>query len=190
MRRLAVLAVILVAGLAGSAAADGGYGGVGIGVGADLGGELAEAYDADGEVAGRIIGGTRSGPLAVEAVFFGTDLHGEAGGKFSTFSLAVDFKLFAPLLPYLDGYVRAGLGRTWLSGAVGNASRQQPAGEGDFGQSWQYGGGLQLVLRTPVVAGALYADWNHEEVRLHGDRGTTSGSIEMLTFGFLIGSTL
>lgn len=171
---------------AGVARADGGYGGMGMGLGARLGGDLAKVYDSDGEVAGRIVAGQRSGIWAFEAAFFGTDLHADGGSdsaKSSTLSLGGDFKVFVPMAEHLEGYLRAGLGHTWMSGLT------TAAADGD-GPSYEYGAGLIYAWRSPRFAAGVWADYNHQVVRLKRTGADVQGSIGMLTFGFMVGTDL
>jgi len=169
---------LVLAGLARSAAADGGYGAIGIGRGADLGGSFADDFDSEDEVSIRLAAGARKGSGALELVFFGTDLSGVHGGEYSTNSVAVDLKLFAPIARGWEAYLRAGLGRTHLSGTGGGPS-SRPEGAGESGPSWQYGVGVQWHDGT----GGWYLDWIHEDIHL----GDSAASVQMLTLGLQLG---
>jgi hypothetical protein len=179
--------VMCVTLAAGTAAADGQYGGFGFGGGAVLTGGIAERFSTSGQVNGRIIGGARRGPFAVEGAFFGTDLHGKDSSydKRSTFSLGIDFKAYLPLSAEgLEAYVRAGLSHTWLAAEQTSASTLS-------GRSYEYGLGLQYSLRQlRVIQGAFWFDYNHQVLWLSGDKTPVGGDIHMFTFGFSVGTGL
>ena len=173
---------LLVALLAASPAVAGGYLSVGIGEGADLQGDLAAEFDTNGEASnGRLAIGQRTGPIAIEASLFGTDLVG-IDGDYSTLSLGVDVKYFHTLSGSFELFGKGGLNKTWLVGR----DDQDP---GLSGRGKQLGLGVQYRFTTGLIGeAALWLEGSRTYVELDDDAGARlDGEIDMLNIGVSIG---
>ena len=184
LRALAIaLAVLLVPA---AAHAGGFYGGFGIGGDARLGKDLADRYDSADQTAGRLMLGRRSGPWAIEGVFFGTDLIDTADGQeVSSQSLGADLKYYLPLTSGLELYVRGGLHLARIEG-IGQETVAS-------GRGFDYGTGLQYAFRMfPALQAAVWIDLTKQAVTLGNDRfgGDMEGEIKMITLGVSIGTGL
>ena len=184
--RLSALLVIALAGaVAVPAHAEGFYVGVGMGPGATLASEIADHFSTDGQIAGRVIAGTRMGNLAVEASCFGTDFSPYAydfvaSSSHSSVSVGAGAKLYLPLAHGIEIYARGGLDKTWVSGSDLS------------GRGYDYGVGVQRSLRLlPGLAGAVWLDVGRQVVRLHPGTGAAiDGQLTMITLGMSFGSKL
>ena len=166
---------------AGSTANAGGYIGLGFGSDADLGGDLADRFTTEGASGGRFSLGQRTGPIAIEASIFGTDMTDTAGASFSTVALGVDLKYFFGLVGPIEGYGRIGLNKTWLTAESEGAAELS-------GRGYDFGAGLQYSFRLlPLAEAALWLDFTHQTMDLYGDSSRLTGSAEMLTLGVSIG---
>jgi hypothetical protein len=189
MRSL-IAALALIAGSAGAAHA-GGYVAIGAGGDADLNGDLANHFTTEGTSSGRLAVGQRFGPVALEAVLFGTDLQGASAmtgqGDYSTMSLGVDLKYYIPLAGNLEAYARGGLNKTWVVEGFDNAMDL-----GYSGRGWNLGAGLQYSFRLlPLLDAAIWADYNHQVMELHQEgRRSLAGGADMLTIGVSLGTVL
>jgi hypothetical protein len=186
------LAAIAVIAASAGAAHAGGYVAIGAGGDADLHGDLENHFTTEGASAGRLAIGQRFGPLAVEAVLFGTDLHGASGmtgpgNDYSTMSLGVDLKYHIPLVGGLEAYGRAGLNKTWVVDGFDTTMDL-----GYSGRGYNLGAGLQYGFRLlPLVEAAIWADYNHQVMTLHEQgRASLEGGADMLTLGVSLGTVL
>jgi hypothetical protein len=184
------LAAALVLASASPALADGAYAGLGFGGGAEIGGQLAERYDASGQVGGRLMAGWRTDEWALEGVLFGTDVT-DLGARLgtessSTLSLGVDLKYFLSLTNRLELYGRLGLNQTWI---VADPSQGLPEGQEPAGRGWIYGAGAQyqlIRLGTPGLnlAMSVWGDWSRQTTSLGED---LSGHITFKQLGLAFG---
>jgi hypothetical protein len=186
MRTAALLSTAaLVLGFSSTAFA-GGYIAVGVGSDAEIEGDLAGMFDADGANNGRLSIGQRSGPLAIEASIFGTDLNSAAGagGEYSTLSLGVDVKYYVSLTGPIEGYARGGLNKTWIGADEGG-----DVGVDMEGRGYSVGAGLQYSFRLmPLGEAALWLDYTHQSVRLYDQAlEQFDGNVKLLTVGLSIG---
>lgn len=175
--------------LARPARADGAYFGAGFG-GARLDGDLDRLFDTNGEIGGRIIGGLRFDDTALELSFFGTDLHDADGGThgaFSTFSIGIGVKQYAPLCEHVSIYGRAGIDHTWLA-KIDNTG-QFPSGFS--GRGFDLGTGMQLDWRwhwrddhKALAAVSLWLDLGLQRLRLRADDAAITGRMTAVNFGF------
>lgn len=185
------LAALAVVAASAATAHAGGYVAIGAGGDADLRGDLATHFTTEGASAGRLAVGQRFGPVALEAVFFGTDLHGASAmtgqEDYSTMSLGVDLKYYIPLAGNLEAYVRGGLNKTWV---VKGMHTEMDLGYS--GRGWDLGAGLQYSFRLlPLLDAAIWADYNHQVMQLHQDgRQSLEGGANMLTIGVSLGTVL
>lgn len=196
MKPLLVVAALL-AGIAASAPAGaGGYVAVGLGSDAVLTGDLDEQFDAESTGSGRLALGVRTGPLALEASAFGAPFavlpvaRGEPPrGDFAPVSLGVDVKYHVslPLIPWVEGYGRAGLNRTWLLG-----SGQGIAGGHYAGRGYALGGGAQIPFRSlAIVQAAIWVDYTRHTMRLRSASGPeVGGNAHMVMLGISLGTRL
>jgi len=160
----------------------GGYLSVGIGEGADLQGDLAAEFDTNGDASnGRIGIGQRTGPVAIEASLFGTDMVG-VDGDYSTVSLGVDVKLFHTLAGSFEVYGKGGLNKTWLVA-------RDDQGNGMSGRGKQLGLGVQYRFTTGLIGeAALWLEGSRTYVDLSDDAGARlGGQIDMLDIGVSFG---
>ncbi len=151
-----------------------------------LGGDLQASFDDESSGAYRLAMGQRFGPLALEASIFGSDFAGsspEAGnGDFSTFSLGVDLKYHLGLLGPVEGYLKAGLNKTWLS-----SSDERPYDH--RGTGYDLGVGVQWNLNLGAISGALWLDFTHYETELRSPEfaRTFDGALGVTMIGASIG---
>jgi hypothetical protein len=174
----------------------GGYFAAGFGAGATLSGEMSSHFTAESLTLGRVAGGYRVGPVAVEGVLFGTSLRGvseyvrsRSTGEldFSTVSLGIDVKYHVKIAGPLEGYGRAGLNRTWLTTPAGTDTTMDYVGAG-----YSVGAGVQLIFDiVPALRGALWVDFHRHVLEL-GDPSeqNLSGTAEMITVGLAFGAGL
>jgi hypothetical protein len=170
---LAIATLVTLA--AAPVASAGGYVSLGIGDGADLHGDLGARYTTDGDTSlGRLAVGQRTGPFAIEASLFGTDLR-SAGGDTRTLSLGVDVKYFHKLGGGFELFGRGGLNKTWLD---------DHAGRGKL-----LGAGVQYRFTTGLLGeAAVFADLSRQFLELHDEAAPAiDGEIDMLQFGLSVG---
>jgi hypothetical protein len=186
MKSAGLLSLLLVTLAWASPATAGGYMSIGIGEGADLQGDLAGQFDTDdSSSSGRLAIGQRTGPIAVEAALFGTEMYG-LDGDFSTVSLGVDVKYFYGLGANFELFGKGGLNKTWL---VGDGQSTDMAGRGK-----QLGLGVQYRFTTGLIGqAALWLEASRTYVTLDGDTGQTAlyshleGEIDMINLGVSFG---
>ena len=180
--RLATLLTLTVGLAWASPAIAGGYMSIGIGEGADLQGDLAAAFDTEGDARnGRLAIGQRTGPIAIEAGLFGTDLIG-VDGAYSAVALGVDVKLFHTLSGSFELYGKGGLNKTWLLG-------RDDQGTSFAGRGKQLGIGVQYSLSTGLIGqAALWVEGSRTYVSMDDDAGAQlDGEIDMLNLGVSFG---
>ena len=206
MRSLSVClatACALVLGLTlapAAARADRAYLGLGFHGPARVGGSLGAAFAAVGEVNGRFVGGVRRGDLALEASFFGTDLHvarsepALAGAStHSTLSFGAGLKRYLPLTRNVELFVRGGVDRTLL---VPCPDHQEPSaklrlerehGLGAIrlaGFGLDYGVGLEVGTRGPRWAVRAWFDLGGQHVFLaDADGARVDGNLVFAKLG-------
>jgi hypothetical protein len=179
----AALFVTSVTFAAASPASAGGYVSLGIGDGADLHGDLAQSFDTDDSTShGKFAIGQRTGPFAIEALVFGTDLIAPNGADYSTLSFGVDLKYFYGLGGNFELYGKGGLNKTWL---------RDDGESGDFsGRGKQLGLGLQYRFTTGLIGEvAVWLDLTRQYVEL-SDSETQSqldGEIDTMNLGLSVG---
>jgi hypothetical protein len=189
MRPFVAPAVALAALALAAPARAGGYVAVGLGPGADLGGDLKANFSGQGHSSGRLALGQRIGPFALEASLFGSDLTGTsaltAGPDYSTVSIGVGGKFYIPLATRLEGYLRGGLDKTWV------VSRGGDLGLGYSGRGYSLGGGLQLNFSPiPIVDVAVFADYGRQFLTVRDDGSPTlDGEIGILSLGVAVGTS-
>ena len=160
----------------------GSYVSLALGTGAEFGGDLADAGHLSKDSSsrsGRLAIGQRISNFAIEGGMYGTSL---AGAGDSTLSLGVDAKYHIPIYFKLEGFVRAGLHKTWLADTDSFSS----AGSG---QGYAVGGGLQVRFNPlPLGEIAVFADYTYQALNFTGDTvANGSGSARMLTLGLSVG---
>jgi hypothetical protein len=142
--RTAVLLGVVSLGAPGLAHADRISFGVGLGPGAAIDGALDRHFDTDGEIGGRFFAGVRRGDFALEATFFGTDLHRPGAApdaSHSTLSLGADLKRYLQVVPHVELYARGGIDYTWLVPCPG---KPRAAPLGYAGPGLHLGAGVEL----------------------------------------------
>ena len=185
-RVIAITGFVFVLGAAQSAAA-GGYVALGIGSEAELTGDFANDFNTDGASNGRFAIGQRTGPIAVEASIFGTDLYGPSGVQRSTVAVGVDLKYFVSLSGPIEGYGRAGLNKTWLADA------EETTMPSMSGRGYNFGAGLQYSFRLlPLGEVAVWLDYTHQTMNLFEESESTSrsameGAANLMTVGVSVG---
>lgn len=169
--------------------------GVGLGGGAQLGGELREAFSSRDEVGGRATLGWRRASTQIEASFFGTDVHLANSAMYtshSTLTLGIGVKQYVTLLPFLELYARGALDYTWLEPCPGKSI--PPLGYS--GSGFDYGAGVELGWRKRVPAGSrktridsvgavLWLDLGRQHLTLEADdMKPLAGTVELASVGF------
>ncbi len=183
---ITVTGLIFILGAAQSANA-GGYVALGMGSEAELTGDFANNFNTDGASNGRFAIGQRTGPIAVEASIFGTDLYGPAGASHSTLAVGVDLKYFVSLSGPIEGYGRAGLNKTWL------ADDEETTMPSMSGRGYNFGAGLQYSFRLlPLGEVAVWLDYTHQTMNLFEEsqstsRSTLEGAANLMTVGVSVG---
>ncbi len=164
-----------------SAHADG-YVGIGVGSGAELGGELSDFFITDEDSSSsRILVGKRFGSLAIEASLFGSQLYGNAG-DFATVSLGLDAKYYLGLAGGLEGYGKIGLNKTWLTGP-------EETEEWDYkGRGQELGLGLQYNFSLALTDIGVWLDYTIQNTELRdGENQVLDGTLEMVNLGLSVG---
>jgi hypothetical protein len=173
-----------LAASAASAAAQG-YVSIGIGHGAELGGDFDDSYRSEeGAASGRLAIGQRRGPLALEATLFGTDLSQQEGaGELATLALGVDLKYHVGIAGSLEGYLRGGINKTWLR------AKEPSIDLGYSGRGYDYGVGLQYTFKPgPLFHAGLWLDFTRQVVTLEeSGQAPLDGELDMVTIGVTIG---
>jgi hypothetical protein len=171
--------------------------GLGLGFGADLGGDVDNAFSTENEAAGRIITGLRRHNTQFEVSFFGTDIHlahSLMDGTHSTLTLGAGLKQYVPIVPHVELYARAALDYTWLE-PWPPSSGMPPTGFS--GRGWDYGAGIELGWRKrppPTYHGSIdsvgvvvWLDAGRQHMRLETDDTDAKpmdGRLDLLSSGF------
>lgn len=182
--------------------ADRAYLGLGFHGPARVGGSLGARFAAVGEVNGRFVGGVRRGDLALEASFFGTDLHvagseqaPDGASTHSTLSFGAGLKRYLPLTPNVELFVRGGVDRTLLVPCPDRQQAEPSAQLGlerghDLGATrlagfgLDYGVGLEVGTRGPRWAVRAWFDLGGQHVFLDGaDGARVAGNLVFAKFG-------
>jgi opacity protein-like surface antigen len=164
-------------------AAAGGYLSVGLGGSPSFNDELEGRFSGEGHSSARVMVGQRFGRLALEAGLGGYGLHGIAGdtadvvdGRAVTASVSA--KLHIPLGERLTGYVRGGLGRTWVS----SDSAMELEGDGYHG-----GVGIEYSLDLALTQASVWVEARRDLHQLDRMGAQYDGSADTLSVGLSFG---
>ncbi len=181
--KLAVAAALALLALP-SAASAGGYVSAGIGTGPAFGGELENAYTGDDHNSARVLVGKRFGIVGIEAGIGGWGLTGTAGNTLDVvsgraYSAQAAVTVSMPLVTKLDGYLRVGIEKIWVTG---EQYTEYPVGGGGY----LLGAGIAYDLG--VRDAALWLEANHELIHLGRPAGTEfDGTVSTLLAGIRVG---
>lgn len=182
--KLAVAAALALLALP-TAASAGGYVSAGVGTGPAFGGELEGAYTGDGHTSARLMVGKRFGIVGLEAGLTGFGFTGTAQDTSDTTAGARMYQAQAavtvtmPLMVKLDGYLRAGIEKSWASGEVN-------PGIDISGGGYVIGAGAAYNLG--VRDAALWLELNHELVTYdHTNNPSREGTVSTLMVGVRVG---
>ena len=170
----------------------GGYVSLGFGSSADVGGELASHFTAEGESSARLAIGHRfpALPIAIEVAYFSTAMQSQSGftrndGSYDGKSLGVEVKYHFGLFGPIDGYVRGGLNKTWLGIRGDNPNNLDYSGRGlTLGVGAEYSFGV-----LPGIDGGVFIDFGrqmttmHDPARTNAERRSLDGTIDALMIG-------
>jgi len=187
MKQLIGLVVVGLVALAPGSAHAGGYIGFGMGANAKLHGDFVDHFDTTDATSARLTIGKRTGPLAIEGTFFGTELNSLtpriAGGATSAVSAEVALKYFFNLQGRLEAYVGAGLNKTWITD-----ENEDVMAEGFSGDGYSASLGLQYNLSALVAKASVWLDYTHAETTLtHASRAELNGGTRTLSVGLSFG---
>ena len=176
----------------------GGYLSVGMGADSLLSGDLNSSFDSDAFTLGRVSVGARMGPVALEGVMFGADLHATSdeifgqnpeGDEYSTTTLGLELKYIFGLAAGFEGYAKGGINKTWLTSRTADETSLKVEGHG-----YAIGGGVQYNFKLlPMIGAAVWLDYNHHLVELTDlnqlslDDATIEGASNMIMLGLTLG---
>ena len=181
MTRACLAAVLLVAASASTSFA-GTYVGIGVGSSVDVGGQMSQyggGFSGDGTRSGRLILGQRFGRLSVEGnvMRFGVLFDGRGPDDVTTVAAAA--KLSFPVEPNIEAFGRAGVERSWLSGAG-----QMPDLSGD---GYLLGLGFEYRLDLGIGAGSVFVDYARTSTTFEDSEShKLDGSVSMWTLGLTV----
>lgn len=183
----AILVMGFVAVAAPTSASAGGYIGLGVGANAKLHGDFSDHFTTTDTTAARITIGKRTGPLAIEGSFFGTQLNSVtariAGAETSVVSAQVGLKYHFTLQSRLEAYIGGGLNKTWISDEDSDFMD-----EGFSGNGYSASVGLQYNLEAVLTRASIWLDYTHAQSTLtHASRAELDGGTRTLSIGLNLG---
>lgn len=178
MKSATLIAAILAVTLGSAASASaGGYLGMALGTQPSANDELKTVAKPFGRSL-RGLAGLRFANVSLEAALNGFDVSTQRGDQ-TVYQGSVGLKLNIPIGSGLEGFVRGGIERTWLS--LGDSTF-------DFtGDGFLIGGGFEYRLNAILADASIFVDYTYHKSTLDNDRGSVDATSGMWGLGVTVG---
>lgn len=166
-----------------SAAHAGGYVSLGVGTAPTFHDDLSASFSGEGHASGRAMLGQKLGRFAIEAGLSGYGVDGVSAQTADVvdgraISATVSGKFHVPLGDRLTGYLRGGLGHTWLR-ADGTTDLE--------GRSYHGGLGMEYGFEALLASGSIWVEIRRDVEDLARDGMTVQGTADTVSVGVSIG---